>query len=309
MQNNIIVEIGTEDQKALINSELKFFLNSFGEKINAEINCSYVYVPSDFDKKVNELKGTTTYQSSRGGHRAMAKILSDGEKNRCIVLSPYLYTDAFNMYIRLHIFSHEMFHLLNKNLFKIPEFDGTARIRYISHLMTLYDEYSANRFSHMLVNGVLRLIEDLNAKDFMSKYFYEMYRGHLEPLQDSSRYYDVFFREINKFRIHGNIARFLIAISDLFDQANKDVIYLFAYVDEFDSIREEVKNIKSLHFVNEDTHELIQTFQKWYLKEEPFNFESEASLDKIKAFISNFGMFFEDTENGEYCHVLDICKR
>jgi hypothetical protein len=306
MQTDIIIEIGTEVEKGLIHSELNYFLNLLGEKIITEINLTCICVPFNFDNKVNELQQTKSYQSSRGSHLALAKIIDAEDNNNYIILSPYLYTDIFNSHIRFHIISHEIYHLINRTRFEIPEYDGTARIRYIATMMTLYDEYSANRFSHKLINAMLDAEKDPKITEFISNYFYAMYKGHLEPLQDSSKYYDVFIREINAFRLHGDIMRFLKNVSDLFDEVSKNIIYLFSYADEFNFIYDEFKNIKSVNFLNENTYQLMQTYQEWYPKKKSFDSDIETSIDKIKAFVCNFGMLFEDTENGEYCHVLDI---
>ena len=69
-------------------------------------NISKVIVPADFDAKINELQGTSNYESNRGVV-ALARNVNLGESD-AIVLSPLLYTAYFDAQIRLYFSLHEI---------------------------------------------------------------------------------------------------------------------------------------------------------------------------------------------------------
>ncbi|MDP2753687.1 MAG: hypothetical protein Q8P40_04770 [Nitrospirota bacterium] len=303
MNVDITVEVGTQEQQLAIKSELKLFLDAIGKELITEINLAGIFVPIDFDTKVNMLQKSTSYKSSRGNHIALAKIIDSNPSEKYIVLSPYLYTDQFNLYLRLHIFSHELYHLINRTRFRIEKYNGTANGRYMANMITLYDEYSANRFSSSLTNSLVEKEIDPQIRDIMKEFFLSTYKGHIMSLQDPCKYYSVFKKEISKFRFHGDITKFLNNISGLFDEVTKTIIYCFAYADALPFIHEEFNRIDSVHFIDENTHNLINKYRNWYLN---LSFDFNESLNDIKSFISNFGMVFEDTPQGEYCHVIDI---
>jgi len=80
----IIIEIRTPEQQAQIQQELAAFLEAV-KHIDPPLRLSKVVAVSDFAAKVNELQGTTTYESDRGV-MAVAKIVDLGD-SMAVVLS------------------------------------------------------------------------------------------------------------------------------------------------------------------------------------------------------------------------------
>ena len=57
---NIIIEIGTEEQRKIITQELSL-LNPFIENLDPSPTIKQIIIPKEFDKKVNEIQKTNNY--------------------------------------------------------------------------------------------------------------------------------------------------------------------------------------------------------------------------------------------------------
>ncbi len=147
----MIVEVGTAEQKTIIENELSLI-----EKIvcafEPPLNISRVIVPVDFDQKVNELQKTDSYKSLRG-METIAKILEvDG--GVAIILSPSIYTLDWDTQKRLFIYLHEIYHTVNKKRISRPEIQSASSSLYFENLYRIFDEYAADR-------QALEMIDDL----------------------------------------------------------------------------------------------------------------------------------------------------
>ena len=69
---DIIIEIGTEEQKELISKELSI-IKKISRDFNPPPPITQIIVPEDFERKVNDILGVEHYKSQRGGHSVIAK--------------------------------------------------------------------------------------------------------------------------------------------------------------------------------------------------------------------------------------------
>jgi len=132
----IIVEIGTDDQRRQIREELYLFSDIIQE-LKLPIKISQILVASNFDKTVNELQNTKNYRSTRGisssSITAVAKIV-DIDDGFAIVISPLLFTEEHDSQTRCFVYLHEMAHIINKQ--KVPSLsDESLTIKTYSHGM------------------------------------------------------------------------------------------------------------------------------------------------------------------------------
>src|SRR5947207_2838236 len=104
----IIVEIGTDEQKKLITTELEAVTTAV--KNYPDLRLYKIIIPSDFDATVNKLQDTTNFSSLRG-HLTIGKNIKykDGT---AIVFSPFIYTDAHDSNSRCFLYMHEIMHVI-----------------------------------------------------------------------------------------------------------------------------------------------------------------------------------------------------
>ena len=89
LQMDTLIEIGTEEQKELIKTELSIIELTLNEA-GYPFKIKQVIIPEDFDSKVKELLGSEVpYESARDTQVAVAKFLKLGMENT-IVFSPVL---------------------------------------------------------------------------------------------------------------------------------------------------------------------------------------------------------------------------
>lgn len=131
----VIIEVGTDEQKILIAKELELLGMIIGN-FNPPLNLTRFIIPDDFDGKVKEIENISRYQSKRGLERnevtALAKISPDGN-GYAILVSPLLYTTFFDTQIRYFIFLHELSHIINRNDFPKIDKDSPSSIYIYKH--------------------------------------------------------------------------------------------------------------------------------------------------------------------------------
>lgn len=293
----IIVEIGTEEQRRLIESELRTIEIMAGHfDPPPPIKC--VIVPNDFDEKVNEIQGTNHYQSYRGGHVAVAKnvITNDGVY---LVFSKLLYADEHDNITRFQFYVHEFVHAYNKLRFPSLETESPSRYVYLSNLYTLFDEYDANRKSFEITESLFPKVSHrykLNNRRYLKSF--------VKSLVEDSKYFRKISNEILKFRLcHSDVDRFLKDIDPCFDEISKSIIYTYSYTDHCLKLKKLESFIMKSKFINAKTISLIDFYRKRF---ELGDSNLIDGYELIKGFMENFGMRFEDTPQGLYCHVLNI---
>jgi len=292
----IIVEIGTKEQKRLIESELRV-IEIIAGYFEPSTPIKQLIVPNDFDDKVNEIQGTDYYQSSRG-HIAVAKnvITNDGIY---LVFSRLLYTAEQYNITRLQFYIHEVVHAYNKIRFPSLETKSPSEYRYFLNLYTLFDDYDANRKSFQIVESLFPKVlhqYKVNNKKYLDSY--------VKSLVEDSKYFREISYEILKFRLyHKDINQFLNDIDPYFDEISKSIIYTYSYIDHCPELKKLETLIMKSKFINTKTIALIEFYRKKFESNDPNLFDG---YELIKGFMENFGMRFEDTPHGLYCHVLNI---
>ena len=130
------------------------------------------------------------------------------------------------------------------------------------------------------------------------------FKSQAKCLLDNRIYYDKIRSEILKFRVYiADISGFLCTWQRIADQAIKDVVYCYAYMDYIPRNKRFEPILQKSKFINMKTFSLIEFIRTKYSNNE---FDLIEGLPLIRDFMTNFGVKFEDVPGGEYCHVLDI---
>jgi hypothetical protein len=295
---DIFVEIGTEDQKELIKSEL-LLIETILDICQSLAKVKQVIVPQNFDAKIDELLNTNSlYKSQRETQVAVAKVLKFDD-GITIIINPLLYTIGYDGQIRLLIYIHETFHAINGDRFPIIQSQSPSDRRNLSNLNVMYDEYCAVRIS-------LEIVE----KNFLSKS--QLYKRHvsaafksqIRALINEKIYYEKIKREILRFRLFlTNIEQHLEVVGSIFDQAIKDIAYSYAYIDYKPRNKRFEPILLKSKFINNNSRLLIEFIRSKY---QDNDFDLIGGLNLMANVMTNFGLKFEDIPTGEYCHVLDI---
>lgn len=292
----IEIEIGSNDQKELIASELKNIKTLIGH-LDPSPLITHLIVPRDFDEKVNKIQGTESYHSKRRHNIALAKNI-DTESGICLVFSRDLYTDLHDKFTRLHIYCHELFHAFNKIRFPSLITKSYSEYQYLANLYTLFDEYDANRKSFKFVE---KIFPDTSPR---YKFDHRIYlKRFIKSLLDSSEHYDKIRWEITKFRIHGKVDSYSDRINPYFDDVSKSIVYVYSYIDHWNKLQRLQPLLMQSKFINKKTMDLIDFFRLKFDENNPDLLDGDYIISN---FMENFGMRFEDTKEGLYCHVLNI---
>jgi len=293
---DIIVEIGTEEQKELIRKELSV-IKIISRDFNPHPQITQIIVPEDFERKANDILGIEHYKSKRGDQVVIAKNVPT-EDGIILLFSKELYTDSHDNQTRLQIYLHEFIHAFNKLRFpKISEDPKAANI-YFGIIYTLFDEYDANRKSFKITEKVYpqlshryKSIHALNLKEFV------------KTICDDSLHLKKLRKEIVKFRSHNNVDLFLECTKDLVDEVSKSIIYVYSYLDQNYKLTKNKALLEKSYFINDKAIALIDFFRVKYEKEDNNLFDGRKIIED---FMTNFGFRFEDTPKGIYFHILNI---
>jgi hypothetical protein len=290
----IIIEVGTDEQKKQIASELRFVEKAIAA-FEPPLNIIEVIVPADFDQRVNELQKTDYYKSVRG-MVALAKML-ELDDGVAIILSPSIYTMDWDTQKRLYVYLHEVFHVDNKRRIIKPQVLSPSSSLYYENLYRIYDEYAADRKTFELIDDLFPLKSDL-----MQSSINWNVDGFTQAI-NSSKYYEQISHEITSFRIHANVITFLQNTHDSVSEVTMSIAHLYAYIDNYPNYQNKVADLANSKFINNKTFALIEFFRKQYSDN---SHELTNGLRVISEFMLNFGMGFEDIAQGLYCHVIDI---
>lgn len=293
---DILIEIGSEQQKEQIRKELEI-VQSVYSSFDLQIPLQKIIIPEDFDATVNTLQNSKNYSSKREEHIAVAKniIKSDG---LFLIFSRELFTKSQDTLTRLQMYLHELLHAYNAS--RKPELKkGSLReYQYLLNLYILFDEYYVNRKSFEII---ARLFPKTSFRYKRSNYYH--LKGFIKAINSDNMYHKEVCTRISEFRFHGNIDKFLKSLNPLFDQVSKSIVYIYSYIDCSDKGAKFEPLILKSKFINEKTLKLIKLFRSKYGDN---NFDLLDGTQLMEDFMKNFGMRFEDTSNGLYCHVLDI---
>jgi hypothetical protein len=254
-----------------------------------------VIVPMDFEKTIRELSGDESYKAFRG-QVAMAKIVNVSQ-GVSIVFSPWIYNEQYDFQVRVIWYIHELFHAINKDRFPPIKTDSISRITYLSNLNIFFDEYYVHRKSFEVMEAGAK------QKTFLLKKFISsVFSSHVKSLVKDD-YFIKISEYILSFRYHGNVRFFLDQVNPCFDEASKDIVYAYSFLDHFPRLKRVEPLIKKSKMVNTKTIGLIDFFRHKY-QQDDLNLEDDIEI--MEDFMTNFGMRFKDTPEGVYCEVLSL---
>ncbi len=290
----VVIEDGGTSDLATIQAEFEI-LEGVATGLGVSIN--QVIVPVDFDATVNRIQGSSGYTSQRE-HVAIAKVIAR-EGVITIILSPFLFTEAFDTFMRLELYLHELSHASNNG--RYPSHDGLSqtRQRLLHNIITLYDDYYANRMAFVAMEAVFpeKSPQYIRSREASIE-------QHLDYLAEASGRHQMIQRAVTAFRQHSDVRRFCDEVYELFDASAKSLVYLYSYIDSLPTCCSGLEGrVATSPFCNGAARSLIQAFRRMY-QDKDFNFMPH--LDLMQDYLEVFGMRFEDRGEGEYLHVLDV---
>jgi hypothetical protein len=290
----IIIEIGTPEQQGLIVDEISQITNVLKDIVPERIK--KIYVPLNFDDKVNEIQKSNSYRSYRGHHTASAKTLINNE-GIVIVLSAQLYTSGCDQFIRYNTFFHELFHAYNPNFGKIFNESDRVTNTYLNNLYVFFDEYQAVRRSYEVTFEVAK---SLSLK-FLRNVCYN-FHSHSISLTDKALYYDKINAEISVFLRTRNAGLFLKNFEQYFLECGVDFIYTYAIMDACEHFTKYKYKLSESPFVNSNSMKLIDFYRKKF----DGNYNLNEGYDFIVDFTKVFGIFFYIKDGVEHFYVEKI---
>lgn len=293
---DIIIEIGTEEQKELIFKELSI-IKIISRDFNLPVPITQIIVAEDFERKVNDVLGVEHYRSQRGGHSVIAKNIPT-EDGIILLFSKELYTELHDNQTRLQTYIHEFIHAFNKSRFpKISEDPPAANI-YFENIYTLFDEYDANRKSFKITEKVYPQL----SHRYKSNHAFNLDK-FVKIICDDSLHLKKIRKEIVEFRSHNNVDLFLEHTIDLVDEVAKSIIYVYSYLDQNYKLKKNKALLENSNFINDKTIALIDFFRFKYGKEDNILFDGRQIIED---FMTNFGFRFKDAPNGCKFYTLDV---
>ena len=290
-----VIEIGNEKQKKQIVDELRIISKVCAGLPDPPPICG-IWVPENFDSTVNKLQGTDDYCSERG-HFAVAKNVSLGNET-AFVFSKELFTEQHDNLTRMQIILHELCHAINKKTFPEIKKESSAEYEYSKNIYILFDEYWANRTSFEITEKFYP-----ETSERYQNLVRTSVEGFLYDIINTKVAYTQIKKEIQLFRIHGDVIRYMRNISDNFDTIAKATTYFFSYIHHFTEYSKLLNRLPVEPFASESALNLGAFFKEKYENNETALFDG---INYIQKFMEKFGMHFKDIAGGAYCTVLDI---
>lgn len=291
---DIIVEVGTPEQKKLIAEESKL-LEYIAQQFDPPLHITKLIVAENFEERVNEIEGISSYKANRDLVDAIGRVCVDGD-GYAIIVSPILYTENVDTSIRYFILFHELAHVINKRDFAPVSTDIYTNQFYASSLSHLYDEYYADRFAYKLIDVIYP-----EKSQFWVDHHNSTIQGFMDLITNPS-HYEAIKVEIEAFRHHADVDEFLKKVHIYYDSLAIILAHTFALYHQYPGVITDEDLAKS-RFVKTKTFNLMNYFSKIY---EDKSVDLTDGMDLIIEFMTNFGIKFEQRESGPYCHVLDI---
>lgn len=290
----MIVEIGNEEQKKIIQDELNI-INTVALTMNIDKIINKIIVAEDFDETVREIGKNPNYNAYHG-HTAIAKRVST-EEGSVIVLDSFLYTSASDIYIRLQTAFHELWHVFSDINKKDAPDDFSIVEKWLYRDMGIMaDEYSANRFSYELLENILC---EGKISLMYDNHICDGFKGHLETITNKSIFLQIQNR-INSFRYHGSIKRYIVDIKDQYDMVSKSLAYYVSIYDHY--FKEDSEKGMSLN----SKEEYVSVAKYLRCKYENKDFDYSDSIEIMKKYIKLFGIESRPEIKADYIRICDI---
>ena len=292
----LVVEVGNMDQQELIRQELSIF-RFFGQTMEIPLNILGVIVPRDFDQAVNSLQGISGYKSIRRSHMAIGKTINKPE-GTYFVFSHELYQIDHDNQTRFVFYLHELQHAIN--YWRFPEgleLSPTEHLLF-KEIYRLYDEYYCNRIAFEVADGIYP-----DKSKYFTKKMATILKGHYKSLISCENDVVRLQGHIDDYRYHEDIDEMMKTANEYYAGYVRDLLNLFSMIDHFTKF-EKIRQIAGQsEFVNEIGLELMNYLK---VKYEAGSLDLLNGLDILNDYFANFGMEYEDTSEGIYCHIFDL---
>lgn len=295
---DINIQIGNEKEKALIKQEMEFFV----EVINKLPHTSKIFqiiIPENFSEKVNELENRSDFTGSHGITGSTVVVLAKNilvSNNIFIVLNPLLYFGDSDSMIRSFILFHEVAHVINSDRFPTIPTDSFSQRSYLGNLNILFDEYFADRLAYTIADKFFN-----EPTEGWNKFINNSIENYW-AVSSNSQYYQQIKTEIDSFRFHGDIELFMKLTHESVSVVTVATVHGFARYHHIEhSLQDFI--IQSSHFINSKTIKLMDYFKFKYDYSE---IDLSDGVDLMYNYLSNFGVIFEDRQEGGYLKVVDI---
>ena len=176
--------------------------------------------------------------------------------------------------------------------------DSLSEKEHLNFIYTLFDEYWANRWSFEITEKCFPLISPRYQKLTRTSTF-----GFLRGVIKTEQEHKHIESEILKFRIHGNIERFMQNIQQSIDEISKSIAYFYSYIHHYEKFAKLEPFLDSSKFTDESTKNLGNFFRENYENNE---FKIHNGIPIIENMLKLFGLKFEDQSGGLYINVLNI---
>lgn len=282
----IVIEVGTEQQKKLISQEIENFLIVIDEFIGTWFDA--VIIPSDFDQSIRKLTNDTEYTAFRGEVTVQAKFIQSKHGNT-IVFNPIIFSDIYDKQVRYHLYLHETGHFIfSLNKKDITDLSLANKI-YFENILTFYDEFRTERFSWLVCQNTFKE-KSLYYLNFVNLCI----DGHWQILNSTEEKLKQIKDILLDFRFHQSGDRFLKEMRPLL----KPIMLSFFY---FLAVRTVIpkqvkKSIGDFPFPFNQPPSI--EIAKLCLKTYPNPLDYENALEKSKSFYNQFGFKLEDHESG-----------
>lgn len=264
--------------------------------LGIERNVKQIIIPNSIEETVRKIECDPSYKTDREHQNVIAKVLHSDD-GAIMLFSPLLFSQTIAQ-IRWLTYFHEIMHVYTKTKFTPIETESPSIRWYLTNLYILYDEYYANRKSLEIAESMFSEKSDAYKQHVRGFVF------HLKALRNQEYFYCPLRNEVSQYSQHGDLRFFLSRIDPIWDQATKTIVYSYAFIDYKKRNGQLEKYLSGSDFVNAETTALIEFFR---LKYKDGNFDLHGGIEIMKAFTFNFGMTWDDMDNGYYnCYVHHI---
>jgi len=291
----IIIEIGTEQQKKLITQEIENFLVIIDEFIGTWFDA--VIIPSNFDQSIRKLTNDTEYTAVRREVTAQAKFIQSKYGNT-LVINPIIFSNMYDTQVRYHLYLHETGHFIfSLNRTDVSEL-SLADKTYFEDISAFYDEFCAERFSWLVCENLFK-----GKSQHYLNFVTTSIQGHWEILTSTEEKLKQLKDNLFDFKFHRSGDRFLKEMRPLLEPIMLSFFYFLAIRTVIP--KQAKKSIRDFPFPFNQPPSI--EIAKLCLKTYPNPLDYENALEKAKNFYYQFGFKLENHKSGFiFVRIIDI---
>lgn len=281
------IEGCNQEEAENLKIELNYFFNQVETNLLALANIKKIIVTDSFDLKVKSFKKIADYNSDRGIENAIGTMIDIGDFSNIIIFKSTFFK-AMSLEMKYMLLAHEFDHCINNILLPGIFNSGKADYIYLTYIKHMFNEYSANLYSHLIFNNEI-------SGHFKNYLFVDSYGGFLQQLIDENYFYKPLKEKIETFFKINDILGFSNDFYRIIDPLLNNIVYLFSLIDGFDFIANDFNKQSKINFINTYTYSLINYFRKWYKTRFKSEIIIEDALEQMKLFfITNLGVYITD---------------